>query len=90
MTTDQAVTSTDADRGAHPRRWAILAVIAVCQLMLTMDSSIVSIALPRAQHDLGISDNDRQWVVTANALAFADCCCSVAGSLTARYVNVSS
>jgi hypothetical protein len=33
MTTDQAVTSTDADRGAQPRRWAILTVVAVCQLM---------------------------------------------------------
>lgn len=55
MTTEEAVTLA-ADRGANPRRWAILAVIAVCQLMLVLDSSIVTIALPQAQHDLGISD----------------------------------
>jgi len=55
---------------ADPMRWAILAVIAVCQLMLVLDSSIVTIALPQAQHDLGISDSDRQWIVTAYALAF--------------------
>lgn len=52
MTTDHALTSTDAGRRVNPRRWAILAVIAVCQLMLTLDSSIVTIALPQAQNDL--------------------------------------
>jgi EmrB/QacA subfamily drug resistance transporter len=66
MTTGHAGTAADTD----PRRWAILAVIVVCQLMLTLDSSIVTIALPQAQHDLGISTTDRQWVVTAYALAF--------------------
>jgi MFS family permease len=38
--------------------------------MLVLDSSIVTIALPQAQQDLEISDADRQWVVTAYALAF--------------------
>jgi EmrB/QacA subfamily drug resistance transporter len=53
-----------------PRRWLALAVIAVAQLMVVLDASIVNIALPSAQHDLGISDADRQWVVTAYTLAF--------------------
>ena len=38
--------------------------------MIVLDASIVNIALPSAQEDLGISDADRQWVVTAYTLAF--------------------
>lgn len=53
-----------------PRRWAALAVIAVSTLMVVLDNSIVTIALPQAQAELGIADADRQWVVTAYALAF--------------------
>jgi EmrB/QacA subfamily drug resistance transporter len=45
-------------------------VIAVSQLMVVLDASIVNIALPSAQRDLGITDADRQWVVTAYTLAF--------------------
>jgi len=53
-----------------PRRWLALCVIGVAQLMVVLDASIVNIALPSAQRDLGISDADRQWVVTAYTLAF--------------------
>ncbi len=56
--------------GPDPKRWLALAVIAVAQLMVVLDASIVNIALPHAQADLGISDSDRQWVVTAYTLAF--------------------
>ena len=45
-------------------------VIAIAQLMVVLDASIVNIALPSMQADLGISDADRQWVVTAYTLAF--------------------
>ncbi|NYH40657.1 EmrB/QacA subfamily drug resistance transporter [Micromonospora jinlongensis] len=62
-----AGTSTGAP---HPRRWIALAVIAVSQLMVVLDATIVNIALPQAQADLGISDANRQWVVTAYTLAF--------------------
>jgi MFS family permease len=61
---------TDATSGLDPRRWLALGVIAVAQLMIILDASIVNIALPSAQVDLGISDADRQWVVTAYTLAF--------------------
>ena len=54
----------------HDRRWLILAVIGIAQLMVVLDVTIVNIALPSAQNDLGFSDDDRQWVVTAYALAF--------------------
>lgn len=61
---------SDAQAGADPRRWLALAVIAVAQLMVVLDASIVTIALPSAQHSLHISTSDRQWVVTAYTLAF--------------------
>ena len=54
----------------HTRRWAILAVLATAQLMVVLDTTVVNIALPSAQKALGFSNGDRQWVVTAYALAF--------------------
>ncbi|HSZ49718.1 MAG TPA: MFS transporter [Streptosporangiaceae bacterium] len=60
------------ERAAAPddRRWLILVVVAVAQLMVVLDSTIVNIALPSAQRALGFPNSDRQWVVTAYALAF--------------------
>ena len=55
---------------ADPRRWYALGVIAIAQLMVVLDSSIVNLALPSAKADLGISDANQQWVVTAYTLAF--------------------
>jgi EmrB/QacA subfamily drug resistance transporter len=52
------------------RRWAVLALLGVAQLMVVLDSTIVNIALPSAQRSLGFSTDSRQWVVTAYALAF--------------------
>ena len=46
-------------------RWKALVFIALAQLMVVLDATIVNIALPSAQTDLGISDGNRQWVVTA-------------------------
>jgi len=54
----------------HARRWWILGVLGIAQLMVILDNTIVNIALPTAQHDLGFSNADRQWVVTAYSLAF--------------------
>lgn len=53
-----------------PKRWWVLAVVAVSQLMIVLDASIVNIALPQAQGALHITNADRQWVVTAYTLAF--------------------
>lgn len=53
-----------------PKRWLALAVIAVAQLMVVLDASIVIIALPSAQRALHISLDNRQWVITAYGLAF--------------------
>ncbi|MFC8173205.1 MULTISPECIES: MFS transporter [unclassified Streptomyces] len=53
-----------------PGRWKALVFIALAQLMVVLDATIVNIALPSAQQDLGITDGNRQWVITAYALAF--------------------
>jgi EmrB/QacA subfamily drug resistance transporter len=54
----------------HERRWFVLALLGVAQLMVVLDATIVNIALPSAQESLHFSDASRQWVVTAYALAF--------------------
>jgi MFS family permease len=54
----------------HARRWWILAVLGIAQLMVVLDSNIVTIELPSAQHALRFSNADRQWIVTACALGF--------------------
>ena len=54
----------------HDRRWLVLAVVGIAQLMIILDSSIVNIALPHAQTALNISNADRQWAVTAYTLTF--------------------
>ncbi|MEU6913242.1 MFS transporter [Streptomyces olindensis] len=64
-------TTAQAPSAASPKRWWILAVIALAQLMVVLDATIVNIALPSAQADLHFSDGNRQWIVTAYALAFA-------------------
>ncbi|HEY7042898.1 MAG TPA: MFS transporter [Nocardioidaceae bacterium] len=69
-----AVEAVHGGQAAHeepdPQRWWALAVLAVAQLMIVLDASIVNIALPSAQADLDISNANRQWIVTAYTLAF--------------------
>jgi EmrB/QacA subfamily drug resistance transporter len=52
------------------RRWLVLGVIAIAQLMVVLDATIMNIALPSAQRSLNFTTVDRQWVVTAYTLAF--------------------
>ncbi|MFJ2367982.1 MFS transporter [Microbacterium sp. NPDC087665] len=52
------------------RRWVTLIVVGLAQLMVVLDATVVNIALPSAQADLGFSDGNRQWIVTAYSLAF--------------------
>jgi EmrB/QacA subfamily drug resistance transporter len=65
-----APVSSAAGSASGDRRWAILALLGVAQLMVVLDGTIVNIALPSAQRSLGFSTDNRQWVVTAYALAF--------------------
>jgi EmrB/QacA subfamily drug resistance transporter len=55
---------------AHPRRWTALAVIALAQFMVIMDTSIIGVALPEIQTDLGFSPGDLSWVFNAYVVAF--------------------
>jgi len=60
--------AAEARAGSH--RWLVLVVVSIAQLMVVLDATVVNIALPSAQADLGFGDSQRQWIVTAYALAF--------------------
>jgi EmrB/QacA subfamily drug resistance transporter len=62
--------TTSAAGAVDPKRWLALAIIALAQLMVVLDATVVNIAMPSAQHALNISDADRQWIITAYTLAF--------------------
>ncbi|HEV7707593.1 MAG TPA: MFS transporter [Asanoa sp.] len=72
MTTEtSAARQYAADREFESKhRWTILVIVSIAQLMVVLDATIVNIALPAAQDALHFADSDRQWVVTAYALAF--------------------
>ncbi|GLZ42414.1 MFS transporter [Actinokineospora sp. NBRC 105648] len=74
MTTSESLsTSAPPTPGAEHsgnKRWLILAVIAIAQVMVILDATVVNIALPSAQRDLGFSDDQRQWLITGYALSF--------------------
>ena len=70
-TIDQPTAEPAAVPTPDPRRFQALAVIAVAQLMVVLDASVVIIALPSAQRALHISTANRQWMLTAYTLAFA-------------------
>jgi EmrB/QacA subfamily drug resistance transporter len=64
------MSKTSPESVSTPNRWAVLALVGVAQLMVVLDATIVNIALPSAQRALHFSADNRQWVVTAYALAF--------------------
>ncbi len=67
---DPQTVAPPVDSGLDPNRFWALAVIAVAQLMIVLDATVVTIALPSAQKALHLSVNDRQWVFTAYTLTF--------------------
>ena len=71
MTLDEFAPLQDPEAARpDPRRYWALAVIAVAQLMIVLDASVVIVALPSAQRALHISVADRQWVMSVYTLAF--------------------
>jgi EmrB/QacA subfamily drug resistance transporter len=66
----QSSASAASRAAPSDHRWLILVIVAIAQLMVVLDATVVNIALPSAQHALGFPNGDRQWVVTAYALAF--------------------
>src|ERR1700694_3763808 len=69
MTSDRAALVVGSG-GDNRRRWWILAVLGIAQLMVVLDATVVNIALPSAQKALHFSNDSRQWIITAYALAF--------------------
>src|ERR1700744_3388220 len=65
-----STTSPDTNLIPRPNRWVVLALLGVAQLMVVLDATIVNIALPSAQRALHFTADNRQWVITAYALAF--------------------
>src|SRR5919206_1770870 len=55
---------------AERRQWLALYVLCVGMLMIVLDATIVNVALPSIQKDLGFSQNDLAWVVNAYLIAF--------------------
>ena len=70
MSATSAAVPQAATDALDPRRWKALAVLAVAQFMVVLDASIVNVALPSIQIDLGFSENGLQWVVNAYTLMF--------------------
>ena len=70
MSVDSSAPDAPARTRVADNRWPILAVVSIAQLMVVLDTTIMNIALPSAQADLGITDGQRPWLVTAYALAF--------------------
>jgi EmrB/QacA subfamily drug resistance transporter len=68
VTTERAADSRPPASTDH--RWLVLVIVSIAQLMVVLDATIVNIALPSAQRELGFANSNRQWVVTAYALAF--------------------
>jgi EmrB/QacA subfamily drug resistance transporter len=66
-----ALTPTPASESGQRRSWWPLIIIASAHLMAILDTTVMFVALPSAQHALGLSVTSRQWVVTAYTLAFA-------------------
>ncbi|MEO9138876.1 MAG: MFS transporter [Jatrophihabitans sp.] len=70
MATNPIAERKAAEARAASHRWLVLVVVSIAQLMVVLDATVVNIALPSAQAALGFDDSQRQWIVTAYALAF--------------------
>ena len=51
-----------AGESGHPRRWAALAVMMVCLVVVSLDNTILNVALKTIQQDLGATGADMQWL----------------------------
>lgn len=84
MTTEQTVTASkrglvSPERSAYPNPNAVLAVVAVAELMVILDATILNVALPTIRSDLGFSEQSLSWVLNAYALMFGASYCAAAG-----------
>src|SRR6476620_11812964 len=70
MTAVSTSTHVPAAKQAETRRWATLAIVCLAQLMIVLDVTIVNVALPSIQQDLGFSQGNLTWVVNAFLVTF--------------------
>ncbi|WP_245981513.1 MFS transporter [Frondihabitans australicus] len=70
MSQTSSISGASDTQVPDPRRWLTLATVALAQLMVVLDATVVNIALPAAQKDLDFTNGERQWIVTAYSLAF--------------------
>ena len=68
--TDKTAPVGSAGAGPDSRRWLVLVIVVVAQLMVVLDASVMTIALPSIQRSLHMSVANRQWIITAYTLAF--------------------
>ena len=68
--TDEMAAMSSDGAGPDPRRWLVLVIVVVAQLMVVLDASVMTIALPSIQRSLHMSVANRQWIITAYTLAF--------------------
>ena len=55
---------------ASPNRWVILVLVCIAQFMVILDATVVNVALPSIQKDLGLSEANLQWIVNSYTLVF--------------------
>jgi len=72
------------DERVHARRWWTLGVLCVSLLIITLDNTILNVAIPSMMDDLGASNTDVQWIVDAYTLVFAGLLLTT-GSLSDRF-----
>jgi len=68
---DRHVTNVENRSTIHDRRWYVLVVLVICVLLITLDNTILNVALTTMQHELNASHGDLQWAVDAYVLVFA-------------------
>ena len=56
--------------GTERRKWLALGLLSVVQFMVVLDIAVVNVALPSIKVDLGFSEQNLQWVISAYALMF--------------------
>lgn len=75
---------------ADPRRWKALAVVLIASFMILLDISIVNVAIPSVQRDLGATFAEIQWVLAGYQLAYAVVLITGGGSETSSVASASS
>ena len=81
---DLALRGLEAGPGADPRRWWALAVLCLSLVLITLDNTVLNVALPTLVRDLHASTSELQWIVDSYQLVFAGLLFS-SGALGDRY-----